>query len=133
MPNFRIRDAMKIVGLPPEPIEPASNEEIYRAGLVRLRNAAVAALAAPEDLSRKDHVSRSAKAAIVQLGLRAEADVAELRRLLKTSRTTIYRLLDAEIPGAAINAARTRLALEDFVTTVRMRQGREYVRRKSNR
>lgn len=119
MPDFRVRDALAAVGLPPVPVEPADDAGVFAAGLPRVRSAAVFALAAPPDLAGDTPPSRIARAALAHVGRSAGLSIENLARALDITPRAVRRILARPAPEPAARALRVRLALENRVQAVR--------------
>lgn len=117
MPRYRLRFAFRAVGLPPEPLVPATAEQIRAAGLQRQRvvdAAAAACCANPSMLGRSAPVVR-ARVCAASLAREAGFGTRELAQTLHVSSPTARRLLHARSHTRSVEATKSRLAIEDAV------------------
>jgi len=123
LPRYRLRDAYRTVGLPAKPLRPATDDEVSRAGLARLAQAAAAACCAPPGLRGRTASEVRARRAVVAVGTDAEYPRATIARALRVSRSTTSRLGLEEADPAAVEATRLRLSLEDAVARAALAAG----------
>ena len=112
LPRLRLREVLGIVGLPPAPIEPATDDEVRAAGAARLASAGAAALCVDPELAGRPAPVVQARRAIVQLGARARIPTSELAWALRVSQRTAQRLASPAVPDDALRAIAVRLHLE---------------------
>lgn len=115
LPRFRLREVLAMVGLARMPIEPASNDAIFRAGVVRLAEAAATAAAVGPGLHGKSAGVMRAKKVSAQIGMAAGFSTVDLARALGVSARTVRRLSRAEASEPLARAIRVRLTLESAV------------------
>ena len=116
LPEFRLRDALRVVGLPERPIEAAGSDLVRRLGLGRLRHAAEVSLAVSPGLAGRAQLVVDAKVAIAHVAGEAGYSQAEVGRSLGLSRSAAHHLWK-QAPSAAHDAAiRTRLAIEEVAS-----------------
>jgi hypothetical protein len=119
LPRLRLREIFAAVGLPQEPLVPASLAEIADAGPSRLVSAAAAALAADPALRGQPKPVVLARHAASRLALLAGFTSQQMAQALSVSRRTVQRLA-SQAPAANITTAvALRLALENRVNSVR--------------
>ena len=117
LPRFRLRQALRIVGLPQEPLVPVDGEVLALAGPAAIAGAGGAGVAAPAVLG-------GGAAPVVRAGrdtarLLSECGVPRrtIQDTLGASRTGVQHLLRAGGDPQDLLATRTRLALEQAVAS----------------
>jgi hypothetical protein len=116
LPGVRLSELYEMVGLPPRPIAPASDELLAGLGARRLVEAVAAALALEPALRGKSPRAVAARTLVVQVGRRLGFGWAEIQRALPISRAALFRLAAAPAPFSAMErAVRMRLGLEEQV------------------
>jgi hypothetical protein len=107
--------ACKEVGLPGFQASPIEATALRELGIARIKAAAASALAADEELTGNSRVEALARRVTVQLGMLASISKQEIGWALDISRQALARLARRPVPAALLDAARTRLALEEEV------------------
>lgn len=115
MPRYRLRDAYRVVGLPPVPLSPASDEQIRAAGMVRLVDAASAACCADPVLEGRTAAVVRTRRCVARLARAAGFGTAAVATALRVSAPTARRLAHAVADERGLRATRMRLALEEAV------------------
>lgn len=120
LPRYRQREAYAVVGLAPEPLVPASEEDVRAAGAVRLSE--LAAETFGTRLAMNTPASRRARLALATLGAQAKIATREIAHALGITQQSTRRLRQAgPLAEADTRALRLRLALESVVhLTARM-------------
>jgi hypothetical protein len=116
LPRFRLRDAMEIVGLPQQPIDPADNARIFAIGAVGLVDAASTAAAVGPGLVGKTPEVVLARTAVVHLGMAAGFATGNLAQALSLTPRALQSIREYPAPEAMMRAVRVRIALEDLVS-----------------
>jgi hypothetical protein len=116
LPDLRLGELQRIVGLPPRPLSPATDDQVRVLGATRLTRAAAAAFALDPSDPRRRADAVAARRVVVLLARRAGLSWTEIRRALPVSDATLFRMAVDPSPGEAFeNATRVRLALEEIV------------------
>jgi hypothetical protein len=120
--------ACKEVGLPGFHASPIEVTALRELGVARIKAAAAAALAADEELTGNSRAEACARRVTVQLGMLAGISKQEIGWALEISRQALGRLARRPVPATLLDAARTRLALEEEVDrrmrrTIQIRRG----------
>jgi hypothetical protein len=105
--------ALEILGLPTDPLLPADNEAIRRAGAARIVAASSAAFAAPPAMAGKRRLVIRAKRAAIRLAREAKIALADMTWALRVSPRTVRRLFAAGSDPEDVLIVRRRLSLED--------------------
>jgi len=111
LPRLSKMDLCQMVGLPEVP-QPATVEQIRRVGVVRLWDAACAALCVGPDAAGNSVPEVMARRAAVQIGRAAGFSWADLALALGRPPRTVHRLAAAVVPEAVLDAVRLRIDLE---------------------
>jgi hypothetical protein len=117
-PSFRLRQLYEWVGLPQEPIEPASDDDVRALGVGRIREAAAAATAADPALEGRRAPVVRAKRAVVHLARAVGIATKEIQDAVGVTKGGYDTLRKRPADPAAIRATRVRLALEEAVRIV---------------
>jgi hypothetical protein len=121
LPTLRLREVYEMVGLPPQELEPVTDDELRRLGAARLVEATAAALAVGPGLSGNEPAVVQARCAVVHLGRQADIPRGELRWALNVSRRTLSRLALGPRNSKHERAIRMRLSLEEVVANGKRR------------
>lgn len=121
LPRYRLREAYAHVGLPPEPLAPATDLEVRALGAARLASAAAATFGVAPELTANDPISAAARRAVVGIGTSVGFAPRELSDSLRVTPRAIARLADREAP-TGVTAVRTWLALEAAATRAAVRR-----------
>ena len=113
LPRYRLRRAYKAVGLPNVPVRQASDEELRRAGAVRVAAAATAALAAAPDLRGLAWPESAARRAVGVLASSAGINTGEMAFALGMTRIAAARLGKRVADPRILAATRRRIVLEN--------------------
>ncbi len=116
LPRYRLREAYAIVGLPPERLEPASDDHVRALGAQRLVDAAGFAVGAPP-ASGRDAASVHARRVAAQLASAAGLHVDELAHAMGVTRDAAHRIGHRPAAPELVAATRMRLALEAAAAT----------------
>jgi hypothetical protein len=116
MPGFDKLVAYRHVGLSACEIQPATADQILRAGSNRLASAATSALAAPPSLDGNTSPEVEARCVVAKLGRWAGFHDSEIAAAVRVKhQRSVRRLRKHAIEQEALDAVRMRIALEDAV------------------
>ena len=124
VPEFRVRWLCGWVGLPPAPIEAASDEVVRALGVQRLTEAATSATAADPELRGRHAPEVRAKRVVAWLAREAGIQTADVQWALKLTKQGVAKLRARPPDPAAMRATRVRLSLEEVVREIRKNAGR---------
>ena len=124
LPRMKLRDLHGIVGLPPERVVPASDDELRIAGAHRLLLASAAAHAADPALGDRTAPVVAARRATIHLAAEVGLSRSELVRVLGLTGQRIGQLAREPVAEAAVRAIRLQVRLDELVRgSVRRRAG----------
>lgn len=107
--------ACQEVGLPGFSAPPIDVTMLRTLGIARIKAAAASALAADPDFTGRSKAVVLARQVTSRLGILAGISKREIGWALNLSRQGLSRLLQTKTPDALLNAARSRLAIEEEV------------------
>lgn len=107
--------ACQEVGLPGFSAPPIHVDVLRTLGIARIKAAAASALAADPDFAGRSKAVVLARRVTARLGMLAGISKREIGWALNLSRQGLCRLLQAKVPDALLNAARSRLSIEEEV------------------
>ncbi|RME26697.1 MAG: hypothetical protein D6798_06175 [Deltaproteobacteria bacterium] len=111
LPRLRQRTLFEAVGLPPQPLEPVTDEQLRGLGLADLVAASSAAVAADPALAGRDATTTTARSIAAQLGSAAGFRSEQLAWALHVSAQAVRRYRRRSLDPALVRAARLQLAL----------------------
>ncbi len=112
LPRFRLRSVFEVLGLPVQPIAPATDELVRAGGAARLVAAASSALAVGPVLPGKAPRIVAARRIVCKLGRAAGIPASEIAWALGTSTRTTRRHAAAPSAQGLATAVRIRIGLE---------------------
>lgn len=115
LPRFHISQALQLAGIGVSSLKAADNVEIREAGLSRLKEASIDALAGDRPLEGRDTLTVTARAVISHIALEVGFRPLDIADVLDISRQSVYNLRKIEISKKAVVAVRKRLCLENLV------------------
>jgi hypothetical protein len=121
LPKLRLREVYEMVGLPPQELEPVTDDELRGLGAARLVEAAAAALALGPGLSGNKPAVVQARQTVIHLGRQAGIRCSELSWALDMTARSVCRLTHTSRDRKIELAVRMRLALEDAVVNLQRR------------
>lgn len=113
LPRFRLREVFATVGLAPLALEPASDEELRRAGAARLVELAAGVHAVGPELIGRSREVVAARALAARVGVAAGLPATEVAHHLGLGAHAVRKLARRDIDPRASTDLRRRLTLEE--------------------
>jgi hypothetical protein len=115
LPRLREGDLHRLVGLPPERVTPANDEDVWRAGVDRIVRSAALVFAADAELTDRSTPTVLARRAAVHLADEVGVPRADIVRALELTRQRVGQLAHERVEASALRAIRLQLTIAQLV------------------
>lgn len=112
LPRLRLREAYNVVGLPPEALEPASDDTLRALGAVRLAELTAETFALGPGLDGNEAAIANARKVFATLAVEAGFRLRDIAHALDVSPSAAARLVRRAVDAKDTRAVRLRVALE---------------------